>query len=376
MNKNYRVGAFYFPNYHIDRQNERRHGKGWNEWNVLKYATPRFEGHQQPKVPAWGYEDEADLEVMAKKIDAAAENGVDTFMFDWYYYDSGPYLEKCLEQGFLKAKNVDKMNFSLMWANHDWCNMHPKGLTNPGEIHESGRIKRDTFMKAANHMIENYFCHPSYLRVEGGLFLTIFELAGLIDTFGSIERTKQGLSDLRNMVRDAGLGGLHLNAVVWSNTILPAEQKIENLAGIVQELGFDSATSYVWVHVHEMSNFPATSYAIYRDECIEKFKGIAADYKIPYIPNVTVGWDPSPRTVQSDKYEDAGYPFTPVLVDNTPDEFEIALQKVKDYIDKQDVPKIVTINAWNEWTEGSYLEPDTVYGMEYLKRVKKVFGDK
>ena len=32
-----------------------------------------------------------------------------------------------------------------------------------------------------------------------------------------------------------------------------------------------------------------------------------------------------------------------------------------------------TINSWNEWTEGSYLEPDTVHGMGYLEAVKRVF---
>lgn len=65
--QNYEIGAYYFPNYHHDTRNDRWHGHGWNEWRLLKAAQPRFAGHNQPKVPLWGYEDEADPAVMAKK---------------------------------------------------------------------------------------------------------------------------------------------------------------------------------------------------------------------------------------------------------------------------------------------------------------------
>ena len=72
MNRRPIVSAFYFPNWHVDPRNEKYHGTGWTEWRVTQYATPRFEGHEQPKVPLWGYEDEADPAVMAEKIAAAA----------------------------------------------------------------------------------------------------------------------------------------------------------------------------------------------------------------------------------------------------------------------------------------------------------------
>ena len=57
------------------------------EWELLKQAKPRFPGHLQPNVPQWGYEMDNDPAVMAKKIDAAADNGVDHFIFDWYWYN-------------------------------------------------------------------------------------------------------------------------------------------------------------------------------------------------------------------------------------------------------------------------------------------------
>ena len=62
------IAAYYFPNYHADAKNEEVHGRNWTEWELMKCARSRFEGHQQPKVPVWGYEDEADPAVMAKKI--------------------------------------------------------------------------------------------------------------------------------------------------------------------------------------------------------------------------------------------------------------------------------------------------------------------
>ena len=34
---------------------------------------------------------------------------------------------------------------------------------------------------------------------------------------------------------------------------------------------------------------------------------------------------------------------------------------------------LITINSWNEWTETSYLEPDTVYGYGYMEAIKRVF---
>ena len=77
LNQNqYDVAVYYFPQWHVDTANQRTHGYPWTEWETLKIAKPKFPGHQQPKVPLWGYEDEADPKVMAKKIDAAADNPV------------------------------------------------------------------------------------------------------------------------------------------------------------------------------------------------------------------------------------------------------------------------------------------------------------
>lgn len=73
------VACYYFPGYHTRDSSELRyslqHSNDWSEWELVKEAKPRFEGHRQPYVPVWGYEDEKDPAVMAKKIRAAATHG-------------------------------------------------------------------------------------------------------------------------------------------------------------------------------------------------------------------------------------------------------------------------------------------------------------
>ena len=71
-------------------------------------ASPN-EGHWQPRVPAWGYLMDNDPAAMEKKIAAATSHGVSVMLFDWYWFENKPFLESALNDGFLKAKNVDKM---------------------------------------------------------------------------------------------------------------------------------------------------------------------------------------------------------------------------------------------------------------------------
>ena len=136
------VAAYYFPNYHVDSRNERVHGRGWSEWELVKSARARFEGHGQPLAPAWGYQDESDPATMSEKIDAAADHGIKAFIFDWYWYDDGPYLERCLEKGFLGAANCGRLKFGLMWANHDWVNIYPARSDREPRLLYPGTVRR------------------------------------------------------------------------------------------------------------------------------------------------------------------------------------------------------------------------------------------
>ena len=379
MKDKYVVSAFYFPNYHKgDKHNEAWHGKGWTEWEVLKNARARFPGHDLPTVPLWGYEDESEVPVMEKKIDAAADHGVNNLIFDWYWYEDGPFLNKALDEGFLKSKNKDRVKFSLMWANHDWLEIHPipSGYHNSQKVQLSGNISTDALYKAFDYIIENYFTQSNYYRLEGGLFFSIYEIQKFINVFGGVQGAIEGIKEIRRRVKAAGLGELHLNAVVWGITNLACESNLDVDGKTLMDWGFDSVTSYVWIHEHVI-DFPTQEYSSFREICEKDFDRLTEKYKgIPYYPNVTCGWDSSPRTCQSDMYENKGYPYTGVLKNNTAAEFKKGLQFIKDKLDKSDLKtKMFTINAWNEWTEGSYLEPDTVDGYGKLEAIKKVFKD-
>lgn len=365
------VAVYYFPNW----------GPVYSsEWSKVKAAKPRFKGHQQPKVPLWGYTNENNPVDMAQKIDAAANHGVDAFIFDWYYYDKGAellsgeknswdenkYLYMALEEGFLKAANNSKLKFSLMWCNHDL-----------GES-VKGAVKPETFESLMDYVIEKYFKHPSYWKIDGCPYFSIYQFHSFLETYGNdYTKAAEAIKLFRSKVKAAGFPDLHLNGVLWG-------LKGEILNKCVQHFNLNSTTSYVWIHHFGLPNFPSTDYTIQAEGY---FKGVefggasnglekpAATIPIPYHVNVSMGWDSSPRCGNtSDWMTRRDYPYGPVIVNNTPYLFKKYLAKAKALtLEKPLNERIITINSWNEWGEGSYLEPDIVNGMGYLEAIKEVF---
>jgi hypothetical protein len=261
-----------------------------------------------------------------------------------------------------------------MWANHDWQDIHPYHLGSPSKLLYPGRVTPETFAKICDHVIHDYFVRPNYWRIDGKPYFSFYDLNNLIGSFGSLGATRDALDQFRAKAKAAGLPGLHLNAVVWESVVLPSERTVVEPAKVVHELGFDSVTSYVWVH-HAGLPEQQTDYNYVRDRYFEYWSRAATAYGVPYIPNVTVGWDPSPRADQSQPFVNAGYPFTNIIVNNTPENFRTALEMAKQRLLQETKGlRILNLNCWNEWTEGSYLEPDTVHGMAYLDAIRDVFG--
>ncbi len=367
------IAAYYFPQWHVDPRNEGWHGSQWTEWRMLQHATPRFDGHDQPKIPAWGYEDESKPDVMQKKIAAAADHGLDAFIFDWYWYENSTFLAAALEEGFLKASNNRRLKFALMWANHDWWDLYPQKrarfqTAQPYETQIQGATSLDSFRAMTDYVIDKYMGHESYWKVGGGLYFSIYELEILQTGLGGPAGVKAALEDFRARAKAAGRGDLHLNAVVT--------QFGPNGNELLEGMGFDSVTHYTWIHF-EYFKFQGvtTPYSTIRSAVEKDWPGFDEQFSLPYIPNVSAGWDSSPRTAQTDTFDKIGYPFETILTGNTPEEFRAALEALRKFLSRPNRDlNVATINAWNEWTEGSYLEPDKRDGFARLKALKQVFG--
>lgn len=111
-----KILAYYFPDWHRDRRNEARFGSAWTEWELVENATARYEGHRQPRVPLGGRFDEAtphSFDGQNARARARA-HGVDGYIFDFYWYDDGPYLESALRDGFLAAGSSADLDFAII----------------------------------------------------------------------------------------------------------------------------------------------------------------------------------------------------------------------------------------------------------------------
>jgi len=343
------LAAYYFPNWGAPSD---------SEWGNLVRAQPKFPGHLQPKYPLWGMQDEREPEIMAQKIDAAADHGLEAFIFCWYAFD-GPkrYLDDALRKGFLQAANRDRVKFALMWANHD-----VEGIG-------KGKITPETWEGITNEVVSDFFLQPNYWRVNGSPYFSMQDPRKFVDGFGSVAKAAEALRQFRKKAVAAGLPGIHLNAILYGTT-----------PELAKKLGFDSLTSYVWIHHQVLPDFPTSDYAPFRDRYFEAvdnggwlngMEKSASAFRLPYFPNVTMGWDASPRCPPDAAWENKPYPFGPVLVKNTPAEFKNALQQAVGVLDRHRTkPRIITIYAWNEWGEGGYLEPEYRTGMGYLEALR------
>lgn len=369
-----KVAVYYFPNYHADARNEAFHGKGWTEWELMQCARPRFDGHDQPKIPLWGCEDEANPMVMAKKIDTAAGYGIDVFVFDWYWYD-GPYLERCLNEAFLQASNREKLKFALMWANHTWRDIHPCNRAksqNPDALYKWNST-RENIGEVWDYIIEKYLTQPNYWQVGGLPYFSIYAVNDFITRMGGAEATFEVLEILREKARRVGLAGVHIGAILINNldkkhccgTCSPQDW--------VQKAGFSSYSHYngMVLHFAELG-FPIADFERNLREYLDSVAKIVYEYPAVYYPCVTTGWDSSPRTIQSETYDLRAYPFMPIL-EHKPEKFAKSLFETAQML-KNRLPEeqILFINAWNEWTEGSYLEPDKKDGYAFLQAVKNL----
>ena len=398
----YDVGAIYFGDWHADPWNEKQHGAGWTEWGLVVNAQPRWPGHAQPNKPltAQGWDvsfSENDPGNMAIKIDAAVSHGLDFFLFDWYWYAetmsrSPPFLGGALEQGFLRASNRNKLKFALMWANQDWVDIHPAKRSYSNTYRQSdvpdssmlllfnGFMNSSVVHAAADYVCATYFTQPNYYRVPTTLvngstadccLFSIYQMEYLVKGVGSVTATADFFSYFRRKAESMGTC-LHLNMMggLFEDTSL------------IAALHVDSVTDYGWMKTVTLSTFPETPYEEVVTAGSQVWGQLESKFEalgVPYLPSMSTAWDPSPRTLITDPFGNWGYPWGPAF-HSTPEQFTKALEKAKSYLDgrcSKDArtwcPPLI-INAWNEWSEGAYLEPDQRFGFGKLQAIAKVFN--
>jgi len=361
----YDIAAFIWPSYSgNDPRSLLFWPEGRGEWQTVRDAKPKFPGHVEPRKPLWGYLNEANPDVMEMQINAAVRHGVNVFIYDWYWYDNRPFLEDCLNDGFLGAPNNTDMQFYLMWANHDAGYLWDKRNSHDGKtIIWEGAADRTKFETVCKRITEKYFSKPNYYKIDGKPVFTIYDLQNLIKGLGGIKETKEAFEWFDQYSVKAGYGGVHFQLTLWggNETTLPDGTKMKDSA-IAPLAGFSSITNYQFVHMVNIKR----DFGLILEDIKESWE-VYSKFGITYFPHVSVGWDNNARFHAYDDY---------LLSGNTPEKIEEALRAAKDFLNRHpEIPALITINSWNEWTEGSYLQPDSLYGYGYLEAIRKVFKE-
>lgn len=336
--------------------------EGEGEWQTVRRAAPKFPGHPWPRRPLWGYVDEADPHVMERQIETALAYGVNVFIYDWYWYDGRPFLEQCLDNGFLGASNSRSMRFYLMWANHDAKYLWDRRNSADGEtVVWRGKVTPEDFEVIGRRWLEQYFGLENYYRIDGRPVIAIYDIRNFVDSFGGLEQTAGAMRRLHDRARQSGLAGVHFQ-------LIDCGEKNTGLTGvdgepgmpvreICRQLPFSSVTHYQFVHFVDVDR----TYDAVLPDVEAAWARSAGESGLLYLPHVSIGWDNNPRF-------EALRPK--ILRDNTPEAFGRAMRHAVAAAKATGAP-MVTVNSWNEWTEGSYLEPDDRNGYGYLEAVRQ-----
>jgi len=359
------VMAVYYPHWHNYDHGSAWKGEGWTEWEGLKAAVPRFPGHEQPKKPVWGCFDESDPKWVAREIDLAADHGITVFLYDWYWYSGVKNMEEALEKGFLRTPNRHRMKFALMWANHDRRDQFCPEFGKPRTVWLPARHSPRDLQRVMDYCIEHYFRQPNYWQVNGGLFFSVFHAEDFVKQLGGPQKTRALFQQMDAHLHKAKLPPMHWNAMVAS----PAA------AAVMEQAGFQSTCRYNITTAGKVRPDFTEQYEDVMDAHRQHWKKMLAS-PLVNLPVVTMGWDSTPRCRPDVPwpFPRSEYPYTPVVVGNTPERFEQLLRDAARHIESDPrKPFGVLINAWNEWTEGSYLLPEERTGTAYLEAIQRVF---
>lgn len=362
--KKYDVAAYIWPAYHYEPRMEHFWPEKDGEWYTVRRSKPRFPGHDMPRIPLLGYQDEADPAVTRQHIELAREHGINVFIMDWYWFENTPCFERQLNEGLIPALKKTDSKFYLMWANHDVTNLWDMHTDTSGDVQMTGQVTRDVLEPMFDRVIRKYLTLENYYRIDDKPVFSIFDYPNLAAGLGGVEETVDAFAWMRRRCRENGLPGLDLQAIarlggggVEAGATLEKGSEYQT----AKALGFNGASSYQYC----MDAGGEGDYVIWADKAMSAWENNEKAYEVFY-PHVSIGWDNTPRNPSAGTEE--------VVVNATPAAFEACLWKARAWLDArpQQTP-LVTINSWNEWTEGSYLLPDMRWGYRYLRAVRNVF---
>ena len=338
--------AFYLPQFHAIPENDAWWGEGFTEWTNVRTAKPQFPGHYQPRVPIdSGYYDLRDSEVMRRQVELARRYGIGGFCFYFYWFAGHRLLETPL-LNYLKDPSID-LPFCLCWANENWTRRWD-GRDQDLLIGQKHSPEDDL---AFIEYVSRYFNDPRYIRIGDRALLLVYQPALFPNAATTVLRW-------REWCRDNGVGELYVAMV----------QSLKDLDP--RPYSMDAAIEFPWhtglptdITAHLLpANSEFTGYVFDWPDYAAKCEA-QPDQPWTQIRGVMPGWDNTPRL------NSAAHLFQ----GHSPSNYSRWLRSAMRWTLAQPRPqdeRLVFINAWNEWGEGAYLEPDQRFGYAFLQATR------
>lgn len=345
--------AFYLPQFHPIAENDAAHGAGFTEWNNVIAGKPLFKGHYQPRQPGeLGYYDLRSLDVMRTQSELARAHGITGFCFYYYYFQGKRLLYRPIEN-FINS-DID-MPFCFLWANENWSKRWDGGDKEVIIAQQHSPEDDLIFLRGLYPIFDD----PRYVRVDGRPVLLIYKPHLFPDIAETTERW-------RSEAVAAGYPDLYLVMVDdWFPR--PANPRT---------LGFDAAyeiPSNVVPHTVEQADRSGF-------EFLSDFEGRIVDYHrfAEYHANRLFPEYKRLRTVMAPWDNTARYRSRAMVHVNT-DNDAYQLWVTKAYLDTyrryEGEERLLFLHSWNEWCEGTYVEPDGRYGRKYLEETRDGVAD-
>lgn len=341
--------AFYLPQYHTFPENDKWWGTGFMEWTNTRKATPRFPGHYQPRVPHKdiGYYQLDNEETIRKQVELAKRHGLYGFAFYYYWFSGKRLMEKPLDI-FLNS-DID-FPFCLYWANENWTRTWD-GLEK--EVLIKQEYKEDEYKRFILDL-KKYMLDPRYIKIDNKPVIMVYR-PNVIPNF------KKLVTNWKEYARKCGIGEIYVIATTTLQDQIPdyidvidAENDFapHGLGTFSKEKPFID-TPYVFNYKKIIED----SEMLYRNQLHIK----------PFFYSCTMGWDNSARK----KKEYAIY--YNYSLKNYYQWLRIIIEETRKR-NSEDM-RFIFINAWNEWAEGTYLEPDEKYGYANINTLSKAIYD-